>query len=217
MALAARIRPNHPSLSVCTKYSSGRGNGETGGRSPKQCRGIHPARFSEDHPALRTSSVCDLLPSGLYRRPRSFTGSWGFNALVIYHERRGLPSRALPPIGNWEVKQIFPHPAPKVFKLTSISVASLEQSSQGRRRQEIVKSVQCYVWDKLADGLPRNHFFGRYPRCSDSQAQTRPHGVHLLFRFFIHLDFVRPGASEAFGRPFARGVHAHFGTKVRQP
>ena len=32
-------------------------------------------------PAHQTGFRPDLLPSGLYRRPRSFTGSWGLQAL----------------------------------------------------------------------------------------------------------------------------------------
>jgi len=67
----------------------------------------------------------DLLPSGLYRRPRSFTGSWGLQAFCAQTVARargvGLgptlqehssasdhPARALPPIGNWEGAQSTP-------------------------------------------------------------------------------------------------------------
>jgi hypothetical protein len=37
----------------------------------------HPGGYTS---ALQTGFRPDLLPSGLYRRPRSFTGSWGLQA-----------------------------------------------------------------------------------------------------------------------------------------
>ena len=77
--------------------------------------------------AHQTGFRPDLLPSGLYRRPRSFTGSWGLQAFYALSADctgylslssclpvrfPGLPcagssasdhpSRALPPIGNWK-------------------------------------------------------------------------------------------------------------------
>ena len=78
--------------------------------------------------ALSASIGLDLLPSGLYRRPRSFTGSWDKGSgqspvdsdellsTVHYALFTALrSSRALPPIGNWEFLAVFPHPAPKVI------------------------------------------------------------------------------------------------------
>jgi hypothetical protein len=127
--------------------------------------GIRPPQFSEGNPSLRTSSGSDLLPSGLYRRPRSFTGSWGFDALMTHKGRRGIPSRALPPIGNWEVMQPFPHPAPKVDKLTSLRVALVVYSSQDRKRQRIVnllqRSARQCLGGSSASGLARRRLDAR--------------------------------------------------------
>src|SRR5688500_10192104 len=41
------------------------------------------------------------------------------------------------------------------------------------------------------------------------QPQFLPHRVHALLHLVAHLDLRRPGAVEAFGLPFARGVDAH--------
>src|SRR5258708_4348621 len=47
-------------------------------------------------------------------------------------------------------------------------------------------------------------------------SQIFPFLVDQRFRFLVHQDLVRPGTGETFGRPFARGVDAHFRTEIRQ-
>jgi hypothetical protein len=100
------------------------------------------------HPGERTSAPQtgfrpDLLPSGLYRRLRSFTGSWGLQAFFALSAdctgylsyplacRSAFPDamrwieRFGPPLAgftaDWELERrafkSFPHPAPKVGDL----------------------------------------------------------------------------------------------------
>ena len=49
------------------------------------------------------------------------------------------------------------------------------------------------------------------------QSQAQPQRVNFLLHFRVHLDFIGPGAGEALGGPFARGVHAHLGADSQQP
>jgi hypothetical protein len=53
------------------------GQGRYGQSTALEAQRSPPRGFEEAKLAFQTENRPDLLPSGLYRRPRSFTGSWG--------------------------------------------------------------------------------------------------------------------------------------------
>ena len=94
--------------------------------SPRKLRGdaLFQARLS-----------LNLLPSGLYRRPRSFTGSWGLQAIALQPSPQMRSKRVTqtlkryrPPLAGFTADREsgipalrrFPHPAPKVKTMSDV-------------------------------------------------------------------------------------------------
>ena len=154
--------------------------------SRRYCKGATPQRGGgwrdRSRLEIRRASACprdrrvrtastdpmtpDLLPSGLYRRLRSFTGSWEgqwqlasakwqaknrsllYLPLITCHLPLFHPSRALPPIGNWDATSTrIPHPAPKVVLFGLFESSTRLLSAQAQWCKEFVKklSVSCII------------------------------------------------------------------------
>ena len=145
-----------------------------------------PSAASEGSNARWTRTSPDLLPSGLYRRLRSFTGSWSAkssdmwlatghkqrlfsSSLVTYHSSLFFrPSRAIPPIGNWTCgrfskPQILTLPRRSLTQIFSLSPQGGFLKRRRRVTRDAGRATAGFSIFSPAGGLPRFAFLGPTP------------------------------------------------------